>query len=250
MKARKSGERGDRDLGNRPAARIIISAVLLLVASLPSFAQSAIPHTMSGLSFGGLFPTGGFNERVTRNGLEIGAFYGWRAHNTPLFYGAELSLSAYGHIVTSETLDSVPGVTLDIETFNSILQTLAFVRIQPRTGVAVTYLEALAGLSYLFTGTLIMGDADDLDDVITRTNMEDTTVAAGIGAGLSVRLGRPARHPGRAPFLDVKVRYMLGGRAEYLRQGSQAAGEDPYTLFPERSTTSFLTAQLGLTWFF
>ena len=250
MKARRSGERGGADLWTRPVAGIIVSAVLLLSTGLPSFGQSVLPRHVSGLSFGGLFPTGGFNERVTRNGLEVGAFYGWRVRNTPVFYGIELSLSAYGHILTSETLDSVPGLTLDIETFNSILQTLAYVRIQPRRGAAVTYLEALAGFSYLFTETLVMGDMDDLDDVITRTNMEDTTVTAGIGAGVSIRLGRPAKRSRRGPFFEAKVRYMVGGRAEYLRQGSRAAGEDPLALFPERSTTSFLTAQMGLSWFF
>lgn len=248
MRTRKSDKRGARGRIRRPAARIALSAVLLLLTSLFSFGQSGLPRRVGGFSFGGLFPMGGFNERVEQNGLGLGLYYGWRARNAPVFYGLELSFDAYGHAVRN---GSAYGLEFDVETFNSIGQGLAFVRIQPRTGAVVTYLEALAGVSYLFTETSLVGADDTWDESLdSETNFDDVTVTAGVGAGVSVRLSRGAGGFGRGTFLDFKVRYMAGGRAEYLKQGSSYPGEFDDSVLPERSATSFVTAQLGLSWFF
>ena len=234
MKARRPGERSGWGLGTRPAAGIIISAVLLLSAGLPSFGQSGLPRRAWGLTLGGLFPMGEFNSRVGKDAIGVSAFYAWRVGRAPAFFGVEANGHIYAHSLFS-----------DDDTYNTVAQGLAFLRLQPRTGSVVAYLEVLAGVNYLSTSSEYYDDY--LDEYTSEVEFQDITVAAGAGAGLCMQLGRGAKTmspDGKPTYLDFKVRYVFGGYANYLREGGDGS------LFPEHSRTNVITIQLGLTWFF
>jgi hypothetical protein len=234
-------------------ARIILLAGMLFFPALLSFGQSGLPRGLAGFSFGGLFPAGAFNDHVSQDGFGIDFFYGRRAGNTPVFLGLELSVSYYGDVHRHEYLEGIPEVRVDVETFNNIGQGLFFARLQPRGGTVRTYIEGLAGISYLWTDTTISGHEFPYDEISSDTNFDDVTVTAGAGAGLSVRLSRRSTQETgrrRGTFLEFKVRYMAGGRARYLKQGSIVVVGDQFSFTPERSATSFLTAQAALSWFF
>jgi hypothetical protein len=212
-----------------------LTAFLLLAAAGLSFGQSGSPRRVWGGSAGGLLPAGEFARRVDQPAFGGGAFYAWRIWSAPLFFGAEVNGHIYGYSLR----------TSEYETYNSIVQVLGFARIQPWTGSVVPYLEALAGASYLSTEMEYPGDP--YDEVETEILFHDITWAAGIGAGLSIFVGRGARDPernGRGTYLDIKVRRMVGGPADYLVESWDG------TLYQERSGVGFFTIHLGLSFFF
>lgn len=234
-------------------ARIILLAGMLFFPALLSFGQSGLPRELAGFSFGGLFPAGAFNDHVSQDGFGIDFYYGRRAGNTPVFLGLELSVSYYGDVHRHEYLEGIPEVRVDVETFNNIGQGLLFARLQPRSGTVRTYIEVLAGISYLWTDTTISGHEYPYNEISSDTNFDDVTVTAGAGAGLSVRLSRRSTQDTgrrRSTFLEFKVRYMAGGQARYLKQGSIVVVGNQFSFAPERSATSFLTAQAAFSWFF
>jgi hypothetical protein len=254
MKTRAGRNKGTQNNFRRKVAWIILSAAFLFFPAVLSFGESGMSRTLAGFSMGGLFPAGAFNDHVSQNGFGLGLFYGRRAGKAPVFIGFELSLNFYGYAQRHEYIEGIPEVRLDVDTLNNIGQGLLFVRLQPRRGAVMTYVEGLAGISYLWTETTISGHNYPWDEISSDTNFDAFTVTAGAGAGLSVRLSRRrVRDPGRGrkeTFLDFKVRYMAGGRAKYLKQGSIVVEGNQFTYTYEQSATSFITAQAAFSWFF
>lgn len=234
--------------------RLILLAGIFFSTALLSFGQSVLPRHMFGLTISGLFPVGDFKEHVSQDGFGMGLCYGWRLRHTPVFAGLELSFHIYGHAVREEFLEGIPEVPLDVVTENNLIQSLLYVRLQPRSGRVTTFVEGLAGISYFWTDTTISGHGAGDDDISSETNFDDDTWTAGAGAGLSVRLGRPpVQVSGRAQrgiFLEFKVRYLAGGWANYLKKGSIVVEGNEFSFTPERSATSAVTAQAGVSWFF
>lgn len=234
MKAQRPKDHGAGDRGNRPAAAIFLSGLLYLSSVLLSFGQSGLPRRAWGLSVGGLFPMGEFNSRVGKDAIGVSAFYAWRIGRGPVFFGAEANGNIYAHSLFT-----------DDDTYSTVAQGLAFLRLQPRSGSVVTYLEVLAGVNYLSTSYEYYDEY--WDEYTSEVEFQDITVAAGAGAGLCMQLGRgPKRmnRDGKPTYLDFKVRYVFGGYANYLREAGDGS------LFPEHSRTNVLTVQLGLSWFF
>jgi len=209
--------------------------VILVISSASlSRAQSAPPRRAWGMMAGGLFPMGEFNYKFGTDAIGASVFFAWRIDRTPFYGGVE----AAGHIYPRS-------LGVDEDTYNTIFQGLAFLRLQPRGRSAVPYLEVLAGLHFLRTSTVYYDDY--WGEYYTETDFEGIAAAAGAGAGLCMPLGRGARTTtrfGKPSYLEFKVRYMLGDRADYLRELADGS------FGKERSRTDFLTAQLGLSWFF
>jgi opacity protein-like surface antigen len=230
-----------------PVLRRFAAAALfaaLLTGPLSSFGQSRPPAALKGFTLGGLFPSGDFNAHVGQDGVVLGLYLALRVRQSPAFVGFELSASYYGHVHRHAAMDNIPEVVLEVDTYNNIVQGLFFARLQPRISAVTPYLEAMAGLSYIYTDTTVSDD-DAGEDVSHDINFGDWTVTAGAGAGFSFLLNR--RH---GTFLDFKVRYMAGGQAAYLKQGGLIVDGDRVRYYPESSGTSFITVQAGLTWFF
>lgn len=236
--------------GRGPGARVALPAAILLVSAGLSFGQDQPRRHMINLSTGGLFPVGAFNEHVSQEGFALGVQYGVRLRKAPVYVGFELSAGFYGYTHRHEYMNGIPEVRLDVETFNNIVQGHFLLRAEARRGAVRPFVEGLAGLSYLFTDTTISEHEFPWEEVASDINSSDLTLAAGAGGGLAIRLGwSRRRHPDRArgeTVIEVKVRYMAGGRAKYLKQGSIVIedGEAVYTF--ERSATSFVSAQLGI----
>lgn len=223
MRTRRTGKKG-----------VIVALLLFLPSAFLAYGQSGPPRRAWGFTLGGLLPMGEFNSKVGKDALGAGAFYAWRIGRSPVFFGAEAAGHIYAHSLFS-----------DDDTYNTVAQGLAFLRLQPRTGSVVTYLEALAGVNYLATSSEYYDEY--WGELTSEVEFQDITVAAGVGAGLCMQLGGGARSmdpDGKPTYLDFKVRYIFGGQADYLREAGDGS------LFPEHSRTNFITVQLGLTWFF
>jgi hypothetical protein len=67
---------------------------------------------------------------------------------------------------------------------------------------------------------------------------------------LSILIGkRPATASGESPrrtFFELKVRYLAGGQADYLKKGSLVFDGNDYYFTPDRSATSVITVQAGI----
>lgn len=236
--------------GRGPGARIALPAAILLVSAGLSFGQDLGHRNMLGLSLGGLFPVGAFNDHVSQEGFALGIHYGVKLRKAPVYVGFELSAGFYGYTHRHEYMNGVPEVRLDVVTYNNIVQGHFLLRAEARRGAVRPFVEGLAGLSYLFTDTTISEDDFPWEEIASDINSSDLTVAAGAGGGLAIHLGwSRRRHPDRArgeTVIEVKVRYMAGGRAKYLKQGSIVVEGDDVVYTFERSATSFVTAQVGL----
>mgnify|MGYP001170071836 CR=1 FL=1 len=234
MRARRKVEGGGRGPGRGLAAGIVLAAVLLISAASFSWGQAGPPRRAWGMMAGGLFPMGEFNSKVGTDAIGASVFFAWRIAGTPLYFGVEAAGYIYPRMLGA-----------DDESYNTVVQGLSFLRLQPRARRAVPYLEVLAGFHFLTTSTDYYDDY--YDESYSETELLSMAMAAGVGAGLCMPLGRdrrPTTRFGRPTFLDFKVRYILGDRAYYMRESADGS------LFRERSKTDFLTAQIGLSWFF
>lgn len=231
-----------------------LAAIFLLFAARPALGQSLRTRGLAGFSLGGLFPTGAFNDHVSQEGYGLAGYYARRIGAGPLLVGVEFSYSEYGHSRRVEYLEGIPEVGVKVDTTNSISQGLLLLRLQPLRGRVTSFVEALAGVGYLWTESAIGGGDDDDGTLASETNFDDWTWTAGVGAGISFRLwkwsGTDADIAGRGAFLELKARYMAGGQAEYLKRGSIIVVGNEYSFTPERSATSTFTVQAGLTWLF
>ena len=232
------------------AAVIALPSFLLLFSAVLAFGQDPGHRNMIGLSLGGLFPVGAFNDHVSQEGFALGIHYGVKLRKAPVYVGFELSAGFYGYTHRHEYMNGIPEVRFDVETFNNIVQGHFLLRAEARRGAVRPFVEGLAGLSYFFTDTTISEHEFPWEEVASDINSDDLTVAAGAGGGLAIHLGwSRRRHPDRArgeTVIEVKVRYMAGGRAKYLKQGSIVVEGDDVTYTLERSATSFVTAQVGI----
>ncbi len=242
--ARHPGPSQTKRTGRPRAARLCVGAVLavaLLAGAGLSFGQAPQFRNLIGVAAGGLFPAGAFNDHVRQEGVGAGFFYARRLGPSPLLAGVELSFFDYGHKSWVAYLLGLPEVVGD--TSNSIFQGLAVLRIQPRTGRVTTFVEGLAGFSDFFTATAV--GTDDEGETDWELDLDDWTWAAGVGAGMSILVGkRPPAASGEKlhrTFFEIKARYLAGGRADYLKKGS---------FTPERSATSVITVQAGLSFVF
>ncbi len=203
---------------------------------------------------GGLFPTGAFNDHVRQEGYGVACYYARRLGRSPFLVGGEINYSEYGHSRRVEYLEGIPEVGVDVDTTNSIVQGLLLLRLQPRTGRVLSFVEALAGVGYFWTETTIGDSEADEGPYSSETNLDDFAWTAGLGGGLSIRLSKPRasdlEFARGGAFLEIKARYMAGGRAEYLKKGSIIVDGNSYTFTPERSATSAVTVQIGFSWFF
>ena len=250
MSARRRNWPDTEDGGRGPGAGIVLPAFLLFFSAVLSFGQDLGHRDMIGLTLGGLFPVGAFNNRVSQEGFALGIYYGVKLRKAPIFVGFELSGGLYGYTHRHEYLDGIPEVRLDVETLNNIVQGHFLLRAEARRGVVRPFVEGLAGFSYFYTDTTISEHEFPWDEVASDINSGDLTVAAGAGGGLAIHLGwsrvRYPDRPRRETLIDIKVRYMAGGRAKYLKQGSIVVVGDELTYSYDESATSFITVQVGL----
>ena len=127
------------------------------------------------------------------------------------------------------------------------------------TLVAVLFL--LIGFQVLWTDTEIEDpeDYDDEDDdIASNTHLSDWTSSFGLGGGLKIKLTEFETNEfgddddptffNSSLYLDLKVRYIFGGDAEYLREGDIEQGaNNEVILNTSHSETDYMTFHIGLT---
>jgi len=190
-------------------------------------------------------PRGEFNDYVTNNGYGVGGYFLVRLGSSPFLAGGDLGIVIYGSENRDEPIsNTIPNVFVRVSTSNNIFLAHSLLRVQPREGRIRPYLDGLIGLKHLFTKTTI---SDDFEPIASTTDLSDTAFSYGFGGGLQVPISQKG---GVEVLLDGNVRYLRGGRADYLRKGSirQENGLVFYDIYSSR--TDVVAVQVGLSFRF
>ena len=84
------------------------------------------------------------------------------------------------------------------------------------------YLDGLIGMHYFFTETQVRDEDDFVEEPIaSTTNQSDIAFSYGAGGGVMF-LVHQKREGSKSTevLIDFRVRYLLGGEATYLKEGS------------------------------
>lgn len=199
-------------------------------------------------------PRGEFEDNVEDLGFGLDALLAFRPGVSPVLLGMNLGFAIYG----SETRhgvpfsETIPDVTVAVQTSNNIVLFHALVRLQGNQGRLRPYMDGLIGLHYLFTETSIQDeDAFLSDEIASSTTQQDVAFSYGAGGGvmLEVYENKKKRNDGfsklKKVFVDFRVRYSFGGQATYLKEGSITRVDGDVSISPIRSHTDLLTYHLG-----
>ncbi|MBN1998991.1 hypothetical protein JW935_15640, partial [candidate division KSB1 bacterium] len=93
---------------------------------------------------------------------------------------------------------------------------------------------------------------DDDDEIASNKNYEDTAMSYGGGGGLLFRVweNTSSDSPPATVFIDIGVRYILGGEATYLKEGDIHRTKTKVTYTPSESTTDLLLINIGVSFSF
>lgn len=224
---------------------LFIVAAFLLTAQ-PVHAQ---PNFQGGLNFIAGFPQGEFKDNVDENGFGIAGEFLYSPSTSPLGIGVSLGFMNYGQESRREPFSTtIPDVEVEVSTTNNIAMGHLLLRAQSKKGHIRPYVEGLVGFNYLFTETKIE-DVDDNEEIASSTNLDDGVFSYGGGGGVMVQLysskGKKAKI-WRLLF-DLRVRYIVGGEAEYLKEGSIKRENGEVVFDKIKSKTDILTTHLGVT---
>lgn len=224
----------------------ITSAVLVLVFGAASAAQAQ--RVQLGVDFTTVIPRGEFKQNVTNNGYGAGVQFLIGLSRLPLAFGVDAAFANYGSDEHTEPISTtIPELRVKVRTDNNITLTHFVARVIPHHGKVRPYADFLVGFKHLSTTTTILNDSND-EELTSTNNLSDTTSSYGVGGGLQWRLGSIGRRGDIC--LDGKVRYLVGGRADYLKKGSITRENGQVFFDVLSSKTDVLTAQIGITFRF
>jgi hypothetical protein len=226
----------------RKSPNVVSVCFLALLIGSATIIQ-AQDKVQAGAYFMTLVPRGEFSENVTNNGYGGGGQFLIRIGSSPILAGGDLGFVIYGSESFRVPISStIPNLQVRVRTNNNIFLSHFVLRAQPRTGPIRPYIDGLIGLKYLFTRTSVSDLSDD-ETIASNTDLGDTTFSYGVGGGFQIPL---TRGPESRIMLDTGVRYLRGGRADYLRRGSiqEINGIPVLDIF--RSRTDVLAVQVGV----
>ncbi|MEJ2634063.1 MAG: hypothetical protein P8184_02075 [Calditrichia bacterium] len=218
-------------------------------------ALRAQTHFQAGWNLALGFPQGEFRENVKNTGIGFGLDFTYALPKIPVNFGGTFSVVTYG----SESYDAYLDLPFDvfsgnpikITTDNRILQWDFLVRLQPQKRCIRPYIDGLIGFNYLSTQTSFR-DKYSLREFFNRTNFNDMVFSYGGGAGIMIKIyGVPGSRGLNASdktklLLDLKVRYLWGESADYLKKGTIGSIGDFMVFDVYQSSTDLLTGQIGL----
>jgi len=221
---------------------IFIITVFLFVTT--SFAQSA------GINFTLAFPQGEFKDNIDRLGYggSLQVLFFNPTSVMPASFGLNLGYINYGSESRQSAFSNpIPDVTVDVDRTNNLVNFHLLFQIISPTGAVRPYVEGLFGGSYIFTETSIKSRGND--EVASSTNFDDFAWNYGGGGGLMILLSDEIEEI-NSLFLDLKVRYLFGSEAEYLKEGSVAVDNGKVYYNVTKSKTDLLTVNIGVVAYF
>jgi Outer membrane protein beta-barrel domain len=211
-------------------------------------AVQAQPRFQTTFSFSMGFPQGEFGDNVDNTGLGLNAGFNYRIGHSPVLIGASFGFLQYGSVSRSTPLSpDIPELIVEVDTSNNILAAHFLTRYEfgKYESRIKPYVEGLVGLHYLWTQTSI----DESDEPISSTNFDDTTGSLGAGGGLLIGLHHPAAGSFRFD-LELGARWLSGGDASYLTEGSIIRENGNVTYLVTESSTNLFITNFGVVFSF
>lgn len=200
-----------------------------------------------GLSLNAGFPQGEFRQNVESNGFGIDGVIVWKPVYSPVSFGLDLGFYTYGNADRKEIFNpNIPEVTIRVRTTNNIFTGHLLMRLDPVEGRVEPYIDGLVGLNYLWTESKVE-DEDDMDEIASSTNFEDSAFSYGLGGGIKFQVARSISEIGSVSrwYIDLRVRYLFGGEAEYLKEGALRNNNGTLSYDTNNSRTHLFTAGIG-----
>jgi opacity protein-like surface antigen len=192
-------------------------------------------------------PQGEFKKNVDKAGFGVTGNIGYAPEGAPVMIGFEIGFMNYGSLDRREPFSTtIPDVFVNVSTTNNFALGHLLLRLQPNTGTFRPYLQGMVGTNYLFTETKIENINVPGQEVASSNNLSDWAFSYGAGAGIMFRVATPEEEGITDVFIDLGARYVFGGEAEYLKEGSVRAvsGRVEYDIL--RSKTDLVEFQLGV----
>jgi hypothetical protein len=250
----------------------------LLVVLLASAAASDTIHRLGG-SFDLGYPQEQFRDNVDNTGVGAGVFLSIGFPDVPMSVGASLDFMEYGSESRQAPWSTtIPDVFVDVNTSNNLLAGHLFLRLQPPHGFFQPYLEGLIGFHYLWTSTSVHDQGGDGEEIASTKHISDLVLSYGATAGVMFRVWSPSKdsepptklevpeHPYGGAEVDtmgvpvvsgsnvslesvgifLDVRYLRGGEADYLREGSIQVQDGRVEYDVRRSRTDIVVVRIGI----
>lgn len=193
------------------------------------------------LSFG--FPQGPFQDQLDEVGIGFNGLVGYVLPRSPIMIGLDFGFNIFAVDRRSEPLSStIPDLRVNIENSYNMLTTMFLIRASGNSHVFRPYVDALVGFNYLFTETTVRSRSTQIE-FASDTNFDDITFAYGIGAGMMYSV---YKIDDTNVFLNIQTRYILGGRADYLKRGSITTNNGEVFYDVSNSRTDMLYFQIGI----
>jgi hypothetical protein len=228
---------------------LLATLALIALASSSLYPRNYPPRFQVGINFLLAFPQDEFNEIVKQTGFGVAGEFLYSFPLVPVSIGLAGGYIIYGNDSRRERFSlTIPDVYVDVKTTNNIATGHFLLRVSPRQGSVRPYLDGLIGFNYLFTQTKINSQGTG-DEVASSTNFDDSAFSYGGGGGLLITLyqDKKAEDGLAAVNLDLRLRYLFGSEAEYLKKGSiEISGGDVFYNV-SKSVTDIITFQIGVT---
>lgn len=197
------------------------------------------------------YPMGDYKKAYDKTSVGIGGNIGYQFRDVPLQVGFDGAYMIYGSNTERRPWSStIPNVYLDVTTNYSFSFGHLYARVQPSQGVIKPYVEGLFGFNYLATTTEVDNSHYDEDEnIASTTNFDDFVMSYGLGGGAQIALiSFPMDFTTRKGqlLLDLGVKYIFGGEAEYLPDNGLRVENGQVYYSPRKSKTDIVTARIGV----
>ncbi len=222
--------------------RSIYTSILVIFLTVAPMAQNL------GINFALGFPQGEFKDHVSRTGLGIGGELLFpTVAGSPVNWGFNLVFMNYGDETRRAPWSyTIPDLTVDVNRQNNLVAGHAVIRIAPPSPLFKPYLDLMAGGQYIWTQTSVKSRSSATNlDVASDQNFSDWAFSYGAGAGIMFSV---YNEMGTNVMIDIKARYLLGTKAEYLTEGDVIVNTTNGTVQynTRKSKTDLLFAQIGV----
>ncbi|GAB5409882.1 MAG: hypothetical protein BalsKO_22470 [Balneolaceae bacterium] len=228
--------------------RIICSIIFTMV--LPAVGLAQAFNFDIGFALGS--PMGGFQQSLDRNsyGVDMGATY--QIPNTPIHFGGGLIYQNFGWTERSEYFSpAIQEVKLRVRTTNNMVTPHFLLRIEPDLGAISPFVEGIIGFNYLYTESSVLDDWAE-EEIASSVNYDSFTPSSGVGGGMKFKLYEGYNGDGDffGMSLILKAKYMLGGEANYLKEGGLIRNRRGVSYDITRSRTDLTTFNVGVVFSF
>lgn len=228
--------------------------LLLALLLIPPAAHARLE---AGLGLSLAWPQSEFKDNVNfafGGGARIGWGLGTESAAVVSIFG-DLNYLNYGRERRVEPFSlTIPDVVVDVVTDNYMFMLSPGVSFGLRNGTVRPYGEFFGGLTYIATKTRIENRGLPAEPIAESTNFSDFTYNLGFGGGLKLLVWQKkidmALTELREALIDIKLTYIKGGEAEYLKKGSISRDLGSISYETIQSNTDLLQLRIGLSFGF